>query len=74
MFLFLPEGNRSPVVQKAIESIEEEGELGIHLDDDQSKVALLVRAALQGEQGVDCAAIYPHCSLPFREESRDRRR
>jgi hypothetical protein len=62
------------MVQKAIESFkEEEEELEIQLDDDQSKLALLVRAA-HGEQGVDCAAFYPHCSLPFHEESRDRRR
>ena len=64
------------MVQKAIESFkEEEEELGIQLlDDDESKLALLLRAASHGEQGVDCAAIYPHCSLPFHEESRDRRR
>lgn len=66
--------NRSAMVQKTIESLKEDDELVLQLDDDQSKMALLVQAALQGEQGVDCAAIYPHCSLPFREESRDRRR
>ncbi|XP_045029342.1 uncharacterized protein LOC116924091 isoform X2 [Daphnia magna] len=65
---------RSAMVQKTIESLKEDDELVLQLDDDQSKMALLVQAALQGEQGVDCAAIYPHCSLPFREESRDRRR
>ena len=63
------------MVQKAIESFkEDEVEFEIQLDDDQSKLALLVRAASHGEQGVDCAAFYPHCSLPFHEESRDRRR
>jgi hypothetical protein len=60
------------MVQKAIESFKEEEELGVQLD--ESKLALLVQAASHGEQGVDCAAFYPHCSLPFHEESRDRRR
>lgn len=62
------------MVQKAIESFKEEEELGVQLDVDESKLALLVQAASHGEQGVDCAAFYPHCSLPFHEESRDRRR
>jgi hypothetical protein len=60
------------MVQKAIESFKEEEELGVQLD--EYKLALLVQAASHGEQGVDCAAFYPHCSLPFHEESRDRRR
>lgn len=62
------------MVQKAIESLKEEEDTSFNLDDDHSKLALLVRAASHGERGVDCAAFYPHCPLPFREESRDRRR
>lgn len=62
------------MVQKAVESMKEENNFEFNLDEDNSKFAQLVRAASHGERGVDCAAFYPECSLPFREESRDRRR
>lgn len=62
------------MVQKAIESLKDEEEPAVKLDDDQSKWALLVRAASQGERGVDCGALFPDCALPFGQEARDRRR
>ena len=64
------------MMQKVAKSLQEE-------DDDQrltisekdaSRLSVIFRAASLGERGVDCAAFYPHCALPFRAEARDRRR
>ena len=59
------------MVQKVIESLKEEEDTSSWLDD-QSKAALIIKAALNGEKGPSCATYYPECTLPFGQETRDR--
>ena len=59
------------MVQKVVESLKEEEDTSSWLDD-QSKAALIIKAALNGEKGTDCATLYPECTLPFPQHTRDR--
>lgn len=60
------------MVQKVIESLKEEEDTSSWLDD-QSKAALIIKAALNGETGPDCAIYYPECTLPFGHETHETR-